>query len=191
MRDFLCRMFLTSVMPRLRMGARHGWGRAALALVLVPLRRQWALFYTVQGPADEKRLRNNGEPWPTEETRSHFGAGVYAWKHLRDAREYRQMLLRRFSPRSPHADLCILRFAILRRRLRSFRSIDVNSLADPDGWMDRYSLLGHGPVQDHGADYIQRQTGAVRRGTKTAIEHFFSKSVFRYLHFFEGWTGGK
>jgi len=76
--DGLCRAFVTQVEPYLRAGARCGWRRALLVVLLWRSRRYWTLFYTVQTPQDEKRLRGRGTPWPTGETRAHFGPGVYA-----------------------------------------------------------------------------------------------------------------
>jgi hypothetical protein len=82
-------------------------------------------------------------------------------------------------------DLRILRFAVLRRRLRSIAGIDVDAQPDPDGWMERHSRLGTGTPLPHGAQYIRRHT-AVPRGEDTAVEHYFARSVFPSLFFVRG-----
>jgi hypothetical protein len=177
--DSLCRVLVTRCEPCLRKGVHGGWRRAVLAAVLWRTRRHWSFFYTVQAPRDEKRLRGGGTPWPTGETEAHLGPGVYAWKLASDARSYRRILL----PQVP--DVRILRFMVLRRRFQSLTRIDVNLQPDPDAWMNQYSLLGTGPLLPHGAQYIRRHTG-VPRGNDTAVEHYFSSSVFRSFSFFEG-----
>jgi hypothetical protein len=175
----ICRPLVERVVSFLRAGGRHGRRRGLLAAALRRIRHQWKLFYTVQSPQDEARLRGTGTPWPTGETRAHLGPGVYAWEYLSDAREYRGRMLR-LCP-----EVRILRFAVLRRCLKKLHTIDVGAMDDPDAWMDKYSLLGRGPVQDHGAMYIRRPT-AVPRGRESAIEHFFSTLVFRSLCFCRG-----
>lgn len=176
--DGLCKPFVTWAEPWLRAGVRRGRRRTLLAVLMKKARRRWKFFFTVQGPADEQRLQATGAPWPSGAFH-HFGAGVYAWKHLSEAREYRRTLSRR----TP--DLRILRFAVSRHRLRCLRTIDVDALEDPEAWMKRHSLLWTDAPLNHGVQYIQRGT-SVRRGDGTAVEHFFSASVFRFLCFCRG-----
>jgi hypothetical protein len=153
--------------------------RSILTLLLRRMRRHWVFFYTVQNRMDEKRLRGRGKPWPTGYQRAHLGPGVYAWRRASDARAYRRLLLLQ------EPDLRILRFLLLRRRLESFTTIDVDAQPDPDSWMSRYSLLASDTPLPHGAQYVLRHT-AVERGEDTAIEHYFAQSVFRSLVFFRG-----
>jgi hypothetical protein len=75
-----------------------------------------------------------------------------------------------------------MRFGVSRRRLRSLRTVDVDALENPEAWMRRHSLLWTDAPLDPGAHYIRRRT-AVRRGNETAVEHFFSAAVFRFLCF--------
>jgi hypothetical protein len=125
------------------------------------------IFYTVQGPDDAARLRGTGEPWPSDAFRASLGPGVYAWRHLGEAEDYRRRL--------HYPDLLILMFGIRNRDLNSFSRFDVDSAPDPDQWMNRYSLLWGG-IPDHGYRYITRRTDI-------GIEHYFHKSVLPFLHF--------
>lgn len=177
--DRICQVFVTRVEPWLRAGVHRGLRRELLSFLLWRTRRYWIFFYTVQNPQDEKRLRRGGTPWPTEDTRAHFGPGVYAWKYASDARKYRRMLL----PQVPN--LRILRFMVLRRRVLSMVGINVDALPDPDGWMRQHSLLGSSMSLPHGAQYIRRHTG-ISRAEDTAVEHYFASSVFSSLFFLRG-----
>jgi hypothetical protein len=174
-------VFVARVEPWLRAGVRRGWRRALLAFLLWHTRRYWTFFYTVQTPQDEKRLRKGGRPWPTEDTRAHFGPGVYAWKYASDARTYRRLLL----PQVPN--LRILRFVVLRGCLQAMTTLDVDALPDPDEWMRRHSLLGTDTPLPHGAEYIRRHTG-MPRGEDTAVEHYFARSVAPSLFFLRGYV---
>jgi hypothetical protein len=153
--------------------------RSLLALVLRRTRQHWWIFYTVQTTEDEQRLRKGGAPWPTHETRAHFGPGVYAWQYASDAREYRRRLL----PRVPN--LHILRFVVLRRRVQGMATVDVDAQQNPEAWMWQYSLLYTSTPLPHGAQYIRRHTG-IARGLDTAVEHYFAGSVFPSLFFLRG-----
>jgi hypothetical protein len=177
--DWLCRPFVNWAEPWLRAGRRRGRRRALLAAALRKLRGRWAVFFTVQSPADERRLRAGGAPWPSGAFRAHLGPGVYAWERLSEARVYRRMLLRR----TP--DLRILRFAVSRSRLRSLHTINVDELEDPEAWMRRHSSLWTDAPVRHGAQYVRRHT-TVRRGDETAVEHYFAASAFRFLCFCRG-----
>jgi len=81
--------------------------------------------------------------------------------------------------------LRILRFVVLRCRLQSIATIDVDAQPDPDAWMRQYSLLGTDTPRPHGAQHIRRHTG-VPRGEDTAVEHYFGRSVFPSLLFLRG-----
>lgn len=176
--DRLCKVIGPGLLSYLGAGRRGGLRRRLLAWIMKRVRHCFAFFYTVQTTADEERLRSNGVPWPTGWKRAHLGSGVYSWAYLADAREYRRK--RRDVP-----DLRILRFAILRRRLISLRTIDVDAEPNPDEWMNRYSLLGTDQPLEHRAAYVRRHTD-ISRGIDTAVEHFFSKTVFPYLGFCRG-----
>jgi hypothetical protein len=161
----------------LRSGGKAGWRRSVLAYCLAILRTSTTAFYTVQNQADVHRLRTTGFPWPAGDLRAHFGPGVYAWRGRRDARDYRELKQSRGI-----ADLQIVRFHVANRRLQRFRQLDVDRLPDPGAWLRRYSLLWEEKAEPHGFHYIRRGVG-FRAGGQPAVEHYFHRSVFRYLWF--------
>lgn len=127
-------------------------------------------FHTVQNPVDAARLRGTGEPWPTSPTRAQFGPGVYAWGSRSEAEAYAGALTRHGA-----TDLEIVPFNVSNGDLAGFRSVNVDSLADPDAFMSKYSSL-YGEGLAHEYQYITR-------GTNFGVEHFFDRSVFGQLDF--------
>jgi len=87
-------------------------------------------------------------------------------------------------------DLRILRFAIMRRRLDALHTIDVDALDHAEEWMRQHSLLWTDTPAIHGAHYIRRRT-SVPRENETAVEYYFSATVFRRLYFWRGSTHAK
>jgi len=134
-------------------------------------RRKSEVFYTVQGADDFARLRSGGAPWPAAANKAHLGEGVYAWGSRFEAAAYLDLEI--MLKRDPTA--AIRSFRVGKGALQRFRSLRVDSLADPEAWMTRYSRLWGG-VPDHGLQYIQR-------GTHMGPEHYFSSSVFGDLRF--------
>lgn len=126
-------------------------------------------FYTVQGPVDIARLRDDGIPWPTETNRSGLGEGVYAWTNQSDAQQYLAVRSRQVP------DLKIVTFWVSIEDLLDFKQLDVDSLPAPEEWMSRYSKIWGG-VPDHGLEYIRRETSMGK-------EHFFDQSIFDKLKF--------
>jgi hypothetical protein len=61
----------------------------------------------------------------------------------------------------------------------------VNAQPDPDEWMSQHSLLYTETPLPHGVQYIRRNTG-ISRGADTAVEHYFSTTVFPMLYFLSG-----
>jgi hypothetical protein len=174
-----CSYLIRYIEPRLRQGRRFRLRRDLLATVLKVTKKHVVRFYTVQAPNDVLRLRMDGEPWPNEPRRSHFGPGVYAWRCRLDARSYRSILSRR----TP--DLEIVKFVVLARFLKSLDFVDVSRLSDPDGWMRTHSRL-YANFQDWSeprAVYIMRPT-AVPHGQASAVEHYLSATIFHNLCFY-------
>jgi hypothetical protein len=134
----------------------------------------------VQKQEDIDRLWKNGAPWPTEDTRAQFGPGVYAWLTRSDAEEYQARLQRRAAE-----PLRIMEFRVWNCCLRRLRSLNINTIPEPeiDEWMDKHSLLGNGPFEPHGYQYLQRAVG-FREVGDPAVEHYFHSSVFRHLWFY-------
>lgn len=157
----------------LRQGGKSGLRRRLLACRRRDFRKNSRVFYTVQSEADERRLRSDGTPWPTEDQRAHLGEGVYSWDKRRHAEEYRQRLRRKTG------GLRIIAFRISKRVLQSLPQIDLNALGDPgaDAWFRRYSRLSNENAPPHGFSYVRRGTG------NFGDEHFFAKTVFRHLRF--------
>ncbi len=124
-------------------------------------------FFTVQGPEDATRLANGGEPWPTADTRAHFGPGVYAWGNESDALAY--------GANKPGAQ--VLRFSVDNDTLAGLRQAHLGSMSDDEAtaFMERNSLLWGGDAS-HGLDYISRPTA-------TGTEHYFSSDIFDHLEF--------
>ncbi len=137
-------------------------------------------FFTVQNDRDANRLWSNGKPWPTEDIRAHFGPGVYAWRTRQDAQEYLARLQRRIKE-----PLQIIEFRIWNCCLRRFRCLDIATIPETeiDSWMNRHSLLGNGPFEPHGYEYLLRPVGFPETGPP-AVEHYFHTSVFRHLWFY-------
>jgi len=137
-------------------------------------------FYTVQNQEDVSRLWRDGAPFPTKETRAHFGPGVYAWSKQADAGEYRTLLQRIASE-----PFQIIEFRVWNCCLRRFRQLDVNSIPEPeiDIWINKHSLLGEGPFEPHGYQYLMRAVG-FREVGDPAVEHYFHRSVFAHLWFY-------
>lgn len=128
-------------------------------------------FYTVQNSDEAARLMGDGLPWPTKDSFSALGEGLYTWDNLEDAEKY-MSLLKRYK-HLENETFSILKVDVDEQILRSFKSLKVDDLADPDEFMKRYSKLWDG-TPDHGYDYIIRD---VNLGS----EHFFDKSVFKHL----------
>lgn len=163
----------------LRAGHKAQCKRQILAVTLAKAKREFTVFYTVQNRADAQRLRSTGRPWPTNDDRirAYLGPGVYAWKHPSEARDYRRMLR--------DSGLVILRFRVLNSRLLEFEQFDIDSLDEPDFWLERYApgYPEHPEgVSPHGLHYIRRGTN-LRQEPDLAVEHYFHESVFRYLWF--------
>lgn len=127
-------------------------------------------FHTVQSAADESRLLAGGTPWPTAPNRAHLGEGVYAWGNRADAESYLNHLTSRGA-----CDLRICSFQVNNADLAGMRHLDVDSLANPSAFMQKYSSLWGG-TPNHGYEYVTR-------GTNFGTEHFFSSSVFDKLRF--------
>ena len=130
-------------------------------------------FYTVQSKADKERILNGGEPWPDAPNKSALGEGVYAWGNEEDAKNYLNLIKNKY----PESDVEIVKFKVSDKKLAEFKSLNVDSLGDDEAaaWMERYSKLWGG-TPEHGLEYIQR-------GTNIGVEHFFDKSIFKFLDF--------
>jgi hypothetical protein len=126
-------------------------------------------FYSVLSPEDHARILAGGEPWPSEPHRAALGEGVYAWGTREEAEDY----LNRLSGRVP--DLKIVEFSVDEATLASFKQVDVDSLHDPDAWMQQHSKLWGG-TPDPSIEYARRQTAIGQ-------EHYFNKSVFNKLSY--------
>jgi len=124
-------------------------------------------FFTVQSVEDAGRLLSGGTPWPIAPTRAALGEGVYAWGSEAEALAYLSKL--------PQGGLQILKFSIKESRLLKLRTIMVDALENPEGWMQKYSKLWGG-TPNHGADYVVR-------GTAMGNEHYFSSRIFPLLRF--------
>jgi RHS repeat-associated protein len=127
-------------------------------------------FHTVQGAEDAARLRAGGTPWPTGASRSSLGQGVYSFGSRVEAEGYAAHLAGRGA-----SDLQVMSFTVASRDLASFRSLDIDSLADPEAFLSKYSQLWGG-TPNHGYEYLTR-------GTQFGTEHFFDSSVFGRLNF--------
>ena len=142
--------------------------------------KQHKLGSLVQNQEDVSRLWREGTPFPTVDTRAHFGPGVYAWSRLTDAEEYHTLRQRKVVEA-----LQIIEFRVWNYCLRRFRQLDVNSIPEPeiDAWINRHSLLGEGPFEPHGYQYLKRAVG-FREVGDPAVEHYFHSSVFAHLWFY-------
>jgi RHS repeat-associated protein len=127
------------------------------------------VFYTVQSSDDAARLMEGGNPWPTTDTRAALGEGIYAWGSKKDALAY----LQRIKSRVPDAK--IIKFSIPKHELSKLKNINIDSLANPEVWMSKYSRLWGG-TPSHGYQYIIR-------GTAMGQEHYFHFSIFHLLRF--------
>jgi hypothetical protein len=74
----------------LRTGAKSGIRRRSLARRRNNFRKNSRVFYTVQSEEDERRLRGDGTPWPTDPTRAHLGEGIYSWDSRKPAEMYKR-----------------------------------------------------------------------------------------------------
>ncbi|MEP7289912.1 MAG: hypothetical protein ABI947_29555 [Chloroflexota bacterium] len=124
----------------------------------------------MQDPEDAARLRSTGEPWPTAPDRAHLGTGVYAWDNIESAKAYWALKTTRGI-----TGLEIVSFEVDSEALANLNQINVDSLADPDAFLDRYSSLRNA-TPDHGYEYIIR-------GTQLGNENFFASSIFHLLSF--------
>lgn len=131
-------------------------------------------FYTVQDAADAARLRSGGEPWPTSPSRAALGPGVYSFADRAGAEAYANVLGSRGT-----SNLEILQFRVSESDLASMRSVNIDSLENPEDFMSKYSQLWDG-TPNHGYDWVMR-------GTQFGQENYFSSSVFDMLRF----GGGK
>lgn len=127
-------------------------------------------FHTVQSGADEARLLSGGTPWPSSPNRAHLGEGVYAWGSRAEA----DADLQHLSSRGV-CDLRVCSFDVSNADLAGMRHLDVDSLSNPSGFMQKFSALWGG-TPSHGYDYVTR-------GTNFGTEHFFSSKVFDRLRF--------
>jgi RHS repeat-associated protein len=130
-------------------------------------------FHTVQSAEDAARLRSGGDPWPMEAERAALGPGVYAFDNRESAEAYAQLL-------GGHgaSNLEIMSFSVSEHALSSMRSLNIDSLPDPDLFMSKYSRLW-GAIPNHGYDWLMR-------GTRFGTEHYFSNNVFDLLRFSGG-----
>ncbi|GGZ14253.1 hypothetical protein GCM10010387_02930 [Streptomyces inusitatus] len=128
-------------------------------------------FHTVQDRSNATRLRGDGTPWPSEDTRGQYGEGVYSWGSAEEAARYAERL------RNRGVDVEILRFKISDSDFSSLNKADVVEMspADAEAFMDRYSRL-YGDGTPHDFDYIRGHTGM-------GDEHFFHKRIFDLLNF--------
>ncbi|MFI1885369.1 putative T7SS-secreted protein [Streptomyces jumonjinensis] len=128
-------------------------------------------FHTVQDPSNATRLRGDGTPWPTEDTRGQYGEGVYSWGSAEEAARYAERL------RSRGVDVEILRFKISDADFSSLNRADIVEMSpvEAEAFMDRYSRL-YGDGEPHNFDYIRGHTGM-------GDEHFFHKRIFDLLNF--------
>jgi RHS repeat-associated protein len=126
-------------------------------------------FYSVLSPEDAARLRAGGEPWPDEPHRAALGEGVYAWGSEEEAQNY----MNRLSGRVPNLET--VEFSVDDANLASFKQVDVDAHADPEGWMQEHSKLWGG-TPDPSIEYVRRQTAIGQ-------EHYFNKSVRNKLNF--------
>jgi hypothetical protein len=80
--------------------------------------------------------------------------------------------------------LQIIEFRVWNCCLRRFRQLDVNSIPEADlaPWFNRHSLLGEGPFEPHGYEYLKRAVG-LRDVGEPAVEHYFRSSIFAHLWF--------
>ena len=131
-------------------------------------------FHTVQGAGDAARLRGGGAPWPSSSSRAALGQGVYSFGSRAEAEGYAAHLAGRGA-----SNLEVMSFDVAGRDLASFRSLDIDSLADPEAFMSKHSQLWGG-TPNHGFEHLTR-------GTQFGTEHFFDKSVFGNL----GFGGGR
>jgi hypothetical protein len=129
-----------------------------------------AMFHTVQGAEDAARLRAGGSPWPTGASRSSLGQGVYSFGSRAEAESYATHLAGRGA-----SDLEVMSFNVSGSDLASFKSLNIDSLADPEAFLSKYSELWGG-TPNHGFEYLTR-------GTQFGTEHFFDSSVFGRLNF--------
>ncbi|MCZ9346616.1 RHS domain-containing protein, partial [Streptomyces sp. TRM76130] len=130
-------------------------------------------FHTVQGRGDAERLRNGGEPWPTEDIRGQYGEGVYSWGSEDEAVRYAERL------RNRGADVEILKFKVKDSDFDGLRKADIVNMppSDAEAFMDRHSRL-YGSGEPHEYEYIRGHTGM-------GDEHFFSRQVFHLLEFLD------
>ncbi|WP_328438784.1 DUF6531 domain-containing protein [Streptomyces sp. NBC_00444] len=128
-------------------------------------------FHTVQSRADAERLRNGGEPWPTEDIRGQYGEGVYSWGSAEEALRYAERL------RGRGIDVEILKLKITGGDFDGLRKADIVNMSpgDAETFVDRHSRL-YGAGEPHNYDYIRGYTGM-------GDEHFFSRRVFHLLEF--------
>lgn len=69
-------------------------------------------------------------------------------------------------------------FQVSEGDLAAMRSLNIDSLADPEDFMSKYCQLWGG-TPNHGYDWVMR-------GTQFGQENFFSKSAFGMLRFGAG-----
>ncbi|MFG2050519.1 DUF6531 domain-containing protein [Micromonospora sp. NPDC048935] len=129
-------------------------------------------YYTVQGPADAVRLRNGGNPWPTEATRGQWGEGVYSWSNVGEAQKYMDRLTGRGH------DVAIVPFRVAEENLSNMSQVHWKDLTPQaaEDFMDAHSRL-FGAGMEHGLDHISWTAGNI------GMEHFFSARVFDKLDF--------
>lgn len=128
-------------------------------------------YHTVQDPVDAARLRQGGDPWPTEDIRGQYGEGVYAWENRADAEAYAQRL------RDRGFDVDILSFKVSGDDFGRMNRFDVDgkSTDEIDAFMEAHSRL-YGDGLPHAYDHVRGYTGM-------GIENYFSRSIFHLLQF--------
>ncbi len=127
-------------------------------------------FYSVQGKADAKRIKNGGTPWPDEPHRAHLGDGIYSWDNREGAEKYFELLSKRTD------DLEIVEFTISESDFEKLNKFHVpldDDLANE--WLGKHSRL-YGDGTPHNYDYVRGNTGM-------GHEHYFSKNIYHLLRF--------
>ena len=129
-------------------------------------------FYSVQSRTDSARLRAGGEPLPEGPASTAYGQGVYAFDSLESANGYQSHLAKVRGVEG----LEVIRFSVPRTTLGRMRSLDTDSLPQPeiDAFVDTHYMAGHPPT--HAYQHLTR-------GTQFGQEHFFDKSVIGSLRF--------
>jgi hypothetical protein len=117
----------------------------------------------VQSADDAARLAGGGSPWPTSPTRAESGPGVYSFDNIDSANAYANLL------RSLHG--CEVQVCSFSLDTSGPSRVDVDSLADPGAFMNKYSQV-FGGTPNHGFDHITR-------GTQFGTQHYFSPGAFQ------------